>query len=275
MANIVNARDKNNNIVYPITKTSLVLDNNGTSVDILLAGKQDSLTSAQMTATNSGITSALVTQIGTNTTNITSLQNNKQDNLTTAQLNAVNSGITANKVAEFESKQDALSQTQLNAVNSGVTSTKIGSYDENLAIVRSLSEQVQTLDTTVYGLRQNKADKSYVDGLTTPSSWTTATASNVILGGTCKYVTIGKLVIVHMEDVTIASGTADQGALLFSGLPNASQGFITIMLGSSPSTQPVRFFVSNTGNMTTHYSDTGSFGNTGGHHYADFCYIKA
>ena len=36
MSNIVNARDKNNNIVYPITKTSLVLDNNGTSVDILL-----------------------------------------------------------------------------------------------------------------------------------------------------------------------------------------------------------------------------------------------
>lgn len=74
MANIVNARDKNNNIVYPITKTSLVLDNNGTSVDILLAGKQDSLTSAQMTAANSGITSALVAQITTNATNIGTLQ---------------------------------------------------------------------------------------------------------------------------------------------------------------------------------------------------------
>lgn len=74
MANIVNARDKNNNIVYPITKTSLVLDNNGTSVDILLAGKQNSLTSAQMTAANSGITSALVAQITTNATNIGTLQ---------------------------------------------------------------------------------------------------------------------------------------------------------------------------------------------------------
>lgn len=57
----------------------------------------------------------------------------KQDKLTTDQLSAVNSGITEAKVSTYDgyatSKQDKLSTTQLGAVNSGITEAKVGTYD--------------------------------------------------------------------------------------------------------------------------------------------------
>ena len=53
----------------------------------------------------------------------------KQNTLSTAQLNAVNSGITATKLAELEAKQGALTDAQLNAVNSGITVAKVSTYD--------------------------------------------------------------------------------------------------------------------------------------------------
>lgn len=57
----------------------------------------------------------------------------KQDKLTTDQLSAVNSGITEAKVSTYDgyatSKQDKLSTAQLGAVNSGITEAKVGTYD--------------------------------------------------------------------------------------------------------------------------------------------------
>lgn len=57
----------------------------------------------------------------------------KQDKLTTDQLSAVNSGITEAKVSAYDgyatSKQDKLSTAQLGAVNSGITEAKVGTYD--------------------------------------------------------------------------------------------------------------------------------------------------
>lgn len=57
----------------------------------------------------------------------------KQDKLTTDQLSAVNSGITEAKVSTYDgyatSKQDKLSTAQLGAVNSGITAAKVGTYD--------------------------------------------------------------------------------------------------------------------------------------------------
>lgn len=60
----------------------------------------------------------------------------KQDKLTTDQLSAVNSGITEAKVSTYDGyattiagKQDKLSTTQLGAVNSGITAAKVGTYD--------------------------------------------------------------------------------------------------------------------------------------------------
>ena len=43
--------------------------------------KQDKLTTSQLTAVNSGITSELVAQIGTNKTSVETLQTSKQDTL--------------------------------------------------------------------------------------------------------------------------------------------------------------------------------------------------
>ena len=67
------------------------------AVTTALASKQDTLSSSQLTAVNSGITSSLVTQIGTNTTAISG----KQDTLTTAQQTAVDSGITSALVTQI------------------------------------------------------------------------------------------------------------------------------------------------------------------------------
>ena len=103
-----------------------------------LALKQNNLNTAQLDAVNSGITAALVTQIGTNTTAIAG----KQDALTTAQQAAVDSGATAAKIDQIasnasaivsltSSKQDTLSTAQLAAVNSGITSAAVQQISTN------------------------------------------------------------------------------------------------------------------------------------------------
>ena len=70
-----------------------------------LATKQDALSSSQLAAVNSGITSELVTQIGTNTSAIAG----KQDALSSSQLAAVNSGIDSTKVAQIETNKNNIS----------------------------------------------------------------------------------------------------------------------------------------------------------------------
>ena len=67
-----------------------------------LATKQDALSSSQLAAVNSGITSALVTQIGTNTSAIAG----KQDALSSSQLAAVNSGITSADVTQIKTNKN-------------------------------------------------------------------------------------------------------------------------------------------------------------------------
>ena len=99
-------------------------------VNTALSGKQDSLTTSQLTAVNSGINANLVAQIGTNKTSIKTLQTSKQDKLTTSQLTAVNSGITSDLVAQIgtnktsietlqASKQDTI--TDLDTIRSGAS----------------------------------------------------------------------------------------------------------------------------------------------------------
>lgn len=78
-------------------------------------------TETQRTAMNSGIDSTKVAQIAQNTADIA----NKQNELTTAQMAAVNSGITSSLVESIPNKQEALSETQLTAVNSGITASKV------------------------------------------------------------------------------------------------------------------------------------------------------
>lgn len=116
-----------------------------------LALKQNSLNATQLEAVNSGITAALVTQIGTNATAIAG----KQDALTEAQQAAVDSGATAAKIDQIasnasaivsltSSKQDALSTTQLAAVNSGVTSAAVQQIGTNADNISGLQTAVAT-----------------------------------------------------------------------------------------------------------------------------------
>ena len=79
-----------------------------------LATKQDALSSSQLAAVNSGITSTLVTQIGTNTTTIAG----KQDALSSSQLAAVNSGITSADVAQITTNKNNIS---INSIKSSIT----------------------------------------------------------------------------------------------------------------------------------------------------------
>ena len=107
-----------------------------------LALKQNNLNASQLEAVNSGITAALVTQIGTNTTAIAG----KQDALTGAQQAAVDSGATAAKIDQIasnasaivaltSSKQDTLSTAQLAAVNSGITSAAVQQISTNTGAI--------------------------------------------------------------------------------------------------------------------------------------------
>lgn len=77
-----------------------------------LAGKQANLSTTQLAATNSGITSTLVTQIGTNKSNIEDLQTDKQDALTTNQLAAVNSGVTSSVVSQVTTNKNNIATLQ-------------------------------------------------------------------------------------------------------------------------------------------------------------------
>lgn len=113
---------------------------------------QDKLSTTQLSAVNSGITSTAVQQITTNKNNIS----NKQDKLNTNQMSAVNSGITLGDVQQIGTnktnignKQDKLTTTQLSAVNSGITSTKVQLYDSYETSIDDLADSKQ--DTLVSG----------------------------------------------------------------------------------------------------------------------------
>lgn len=111
-----------------------------------LSGKQDTLSTAQLAAVNSGINSTKVGQIATNTNDIASLQTTvagKQNALNQTQMNAVNSGADTTKIGQIATntgdiatlqgsiatinsgKQDKLNTAQLNAVNSGITQSLV------------------------------------------------------------------------------------------------------------------------------------------------------
>lgn len=95
------------------------------SVVAALASKQDALSSEQLAAVNSGITSALVNQIGTNTSAIAG----KQDALSSSQLAAVNSGITSADVAQITTNKNSILSitpaTIVTATNTAITITGI------------------------------------------------------------------------------------------------------------------------------------------------------
>lgn len=90
-----------------------------------------------------------------------------QTKLSTAQLAAANSGITSSKVTDYDShiadtdihvtssdkttwsgKQNALTTAQLSAVNSGVTSTKVTTYDAYAATISTKADNASVVHTS-------------------------------------------------------------------------------------------------------------------------------
>ena len=137
-----------------------------------LALKQNNLNAAQLDAVNSGITAALVTQIGTNTTAIAG----KQDALTTAQQAAVDSGATAAKIGQIatnaaaivsltSSKQDTLSTAQLAAVNSGITSAAVQQISTNTGAIATKAADSDVVHLA--GTETISGDKTFTGAVAT------------------------------------------------------------------------------------------------------------
>lgn len=122
-----------------------------------ISGKQDSLTTAQLAAANSGITAAKVTSyddhIADTTVHITAAErtawNAKQAALTTAQLAAANSGITADKVSTYDGyattiagKADAATTLAGYGITDAYTKTEV---DAKVASVYRVKGSVATV----------------------------------------------------------------------------------------------------------------------------------
>lgn len=152
--------DNTSDLEKPIsTATQEALD----SLTEELINKQGTLTSEQLEAVNSGITSLKITQydksisdinssistletkVNTNTTNIA----NKQDKLTTAQTNAVNSGVTSTKITSYDNHINNKSNPH------NVTKSQIGlgnvdnTSDLNKPISTKTQEAIDTINTTI------------------------------------------------------------------------------------------------------------------------------
>ena len=253
------------NITVPTNTNQLV--NGAQYVDAAalataLALKQNSLNTAQLDAVNSGITAALVTQIGTNTTAIAG----KQDALTTAQQAAVDSGATAAKIGQIatnaaaivsltSSKQDTLSTAQLAAVNSGITSAAVQQISTNTGAIatkaadnavvhlagtetisgdktftgavatRNLTPETDvtySLGSSSYQWASVYAQTYYYNGTEFQSKFVTADTAQTITGN--KTFT-GNVILTGAGKVFRGTGTVDITQTTYSD--NISQGTIT------------------------------------------------
>ena len=110
----------------------------------------------------------------------------KQNTLSTAQLNAVNSGITAAKLSELEAKQGALTETQLNAVNSGITAAKVSTYDGYSTTISGAVSDAATAKSDAATAKSNAATalttantaKTTAEGAVTTANTAKTTADN-------------------------------------------------------------------------------------------------
>lgn len=127
-----------------------------------ISGKQDKLSTAQLNAANSGITSDKVKQydgynstIGNHTTRITTLEGkpglDKTGTVSSIKINGtaktptngvVDLGTVITSHQSLDGKQDKLTTAQLNAVNSGITSDKVKVYDGYSGTLTNMSTTI-------------------------------------------------------------------------------------------------------------------------------------
>ena len=147
---------------------------NGNKTTQISANQSAIATINNSSVMKSGITSALVGQIGTNKTNIESLttrigtaegeidslQSGKQDKLSDTQTAAINSGITKTIVGQISTnagnitalqngKQDKLSDTQTAAINSGITESLVKQINTNKTDIAALDGRADDCETAI------------------------------------------------------------------------------------------------------------------------------
>ena len=212
-----------------------------------LALKQNSLNAAQLEAINSGITAALVTQIGTNETAIAG----KQDALTAAQQAAVDSGATVAKIDQIasnasaivsltSSKQDSLSTTQLAAVNSGVTSAAVQQIGTNTSNISGLQTAVasKAADSEVVhlaGAETISGDKTFTGAVVTHNI-TPATDNTYSLGTTSKRWTdlyASKNISIYEHGLTFGTTPAAPAYFGFRYYDNAGNVYGDLLFNSN------------------------------------------
>lgn len=161
--------------------------------DIGVTGKQDALTTDQLTAVNSGITSTLVTTIKTTAAKVSNdlpdAIARKQDKLSTAQLAAADSGVTADKVKTYDgyatqiaSKQDA------------------GDYATNSTLTTELAKKLDKTGKATSAGTADSATKATQDGSGNIITSTYATVSSL-----SEYAKKTDLTNVYRYKSTVAS----------------------------------------------------------------------
>lgn len=131
-----------------------------------ISGKQDKLSTAQLNAVNSGITSAKVEQydnynttINNHTTRLTTLEGkpglDKTGTVSSIKINgtsktptngAVDLGTVITSHQDISGKQDKLSAAQLSAANSGITSDKVKQYDGYNSTIGNHTTRIASLE---------------------------------------------------------------------------------------------------------------------------------
>lgn len=124
---------------------SSIVTNNLTASKALVSGIDGKVAASIITSTELGYLGGVVS-------NIQGQLGGKQATLSTAQLNAVNSGITSTKVATYDdyatSKQNTLSTIQQSAVDSGITSALVTQITTNQNNITSLTNGKLNIKTT-------------------------------------------------------------------------------------------------------------------------------
>lgn len=165
------------------------LDRMQLSINSLQTGKQDALSTTQMNAINSGITTSKVNKYDGYDTKLTSLDTTVKSlnsavstvdgSITTGSILAEKTSTFGSDViidgklnvnefsditdahgdniqSEIDSKQNKLNDDQLAAINSGITSDKVTTYDAYDSRVSTINTTVNAIDTRVKTLENNK-----------------------------------------------------------------------------------------------------------------------
>ena len=204
--------------------------------------KQDKLTTSQLTAVNSGITSDLVAQIGTNKTSIETLQTSKQDTIT--DLDTIRSGaskgataVQPSTLAEYRkaTDQDTIDTeirnsipTNNNQLTNGagyITSSALTGYAKDADVVKTTGNQ--DVDGIKTFLKPMYSKLPYLDISITPTGtsrqpWVNAYDKNGTQvgfirsewNGSLLYNTLGTVRVINNSTIFsgIQAGVSDTGS---------------------------------------------------------------